>query len=30
MDRIIAAWPPVVLIIAYEALAAGHSDLPDS
>jgi Protein of unknown function (DUF2637) len=30
MARLIAAWPPVALFIAYETLAADHSDLPDS
>ena len=27
--RLIAAWPPIALFIAYETLAADHSDLPD-
>ena len=27
--RLIAAWPPLALFIAYETLAADHSDLPN-
>jgi hypothetical protein len=30
MARLIAAWPPLALFVAYEVLAADHSDLPDS
>jgi hypothetical protein len=29
VGRLIAAWPPVALFIAYETLAADHGDLPD-
>jgi hypothetical protein len=28
VGRLIAAWPPVALFIAYETLAADHGDLP--
>jgi Protein of unknown function (DUF2637) len=30
VGRLIAAWPPIALFIAYETLAADHGDLPDS
>jgi Protein of unknown function (DUF2637) len=30
VGRLIAAWPPVALFIAYETLAADHADLPGS
>jgi hypothetical protein len=30
VGRLIAAWPPVALFIAYETLAADHGDLPGS
>ena len=28
VGRLIAAWPPIALFIAYETLAADHGDLP--
>jgi len=30
VGRLIAAWPPVALFIAYETLAADHGELPDA
>jgi hypothetical protein len=29
VGRLIAAWPPVALFIAYETLAADHGDFTD-